>query len=46
MGKSEQVGEKEAALDVNAENTSPTTSWRILQLKEYLRSDSGQLSAL
>ena len=38
MGKSEKVGEKEAVLNVNAENTSPTTSWSIPQRKEYLRS--------
>ena len=38
MGKSGKVGEKEAVLDVNAENSSPTTSWSIPQLKEHLRS--------
>ena len=32
MGKSEKVGKKEAVLAVNAENTSPTTSWSIPQL--------------
>ena len=45
MGKSEKVGEKEAVLNVNAENTSPTTSWSIPQLKEYLCSRGGRLSA-
>ena len=44
MGKSEKVGKKEAVLNVNAENTSPTISWSIPQLKEYLRSRGGQLS--
>ena len=41
MGKSEEVGKKDAVMDVNAENTSPTTSLSIPQLNEYLHSSGG-----
>ena len=41
MGRSEKLEGKEAVLDVNAENTSLTTSLSIPQLNEYLHSSGG-----